>query len=422
MTGQDDRAAVGEGNGDVMTEKIRGIGRDLAETLRMVINAIPGSPHRPTEFAQRLGLSRVISSRLLSSTAKADPFEVAHLIPGPESLRSLLRAAVSVHVSGELIDEAESAVRRFERLIRDDFGTRSALDAVISSNLPDARERFESAGRYSVFKGMSQLLGVEAEVWVTSMLLHPTASDAGRLDVAPIHGALGMRRMRPDVPVHFSFGMPAAKPEAECGEDVAGGIIGLMSLERFYTHAPAQLEVSQESGVVAHSLVGDQYGRQFLVDMLAADHHVAVIPHYGDAEGGKKRGTSVVPDIPVKALVYDVLLHRDVFPQTEPILVVHNIGLRGRANVNDPTRDIDRIETRERIEYLGDDLRRFHAGEIPNYVRMLEQVCEVLGWDARGFRGYRCRIQYPVYGWQISMAFDPPARRAHFDAGRSVGA
>ena len=32
-----------------------------------------------------------------------------------------------------------------------------------------------------------------------------------------------------------------------------------------------------------------------------------------------------------------------------------------------------------------------------------------LGWDDRAFRGYRCAIDYPVYGSQVSLAFDPPA-------------
>jgi hypothetical protein len=30
-----------------------------------------------------------------------------------------------------------------------------------------------------------------------------------------------------------------------------------------------------------------------------------------------------------------------------------------------------------------------------------------LGWDAAKFRGYRCRIEYPIYGSQVTMVFEP---------------
>jgi hypothetical protein len=40
---------------------------------------------------------------------------------------------------------------------------------------------------------------------------------------------------------------------------------------------------------------------------------------------------------------------------------------------------------------------------------MLLHLCERFGWDPARFRGYRTRIQYPVYGWQVCLAFTPPA-------------
>jgi hypothetical protein len=35
----------------------------------------------------------------------------------------------------------------------------------------------------------------------------------------------------------------------------------------------------------------------------------------------------------------------------------------------------------------------------------MRMVCERLGYDAGAFRSYRCTIDYPVYGSQVSMAF-----------------
>ena len=397
-----------EPNDVSIEDKIREGGADLAQTLRMVIEAVPGHPVRPNQLARELGLNRAISSRVLSATSKKDPLEVTPLIPGPEPLRSLLRAAAAKNVEPDLITRAETAVSQFELLINNEAGTRSGLDAIISSRLPDAREKLELAAKYSAFKGMAQLLGVQAEAWVTSMLISPAAEDPLRLDVAPIHGAVAMQRLRPGVPVNFTFGAAPPEEEEEPADEPEIPVIGSMRLDRFYANPPARLKVRQEGEIVIHRLIGNGLGPRSVVDMLAADHHPAAIERYAAPGRRNRKGTAVVPDIPVKVLLFDVLLHEEVFPGSEPELLVYDMGLKGRADVNDPNRDIDRMAVHESVEFLGRDLSRFHATEVPNYVDMLRHVCERQGWDAAKFRGYRCRIQYPVHGWQVCMAFDPP--------------
>ena len=68
----------------------------------------------------------------------------------------------------------------------------------------------------------------------------------------------------------------------------------------------------------------------------------------------------------------------------------------------------DRVQVHESIEFLGHDMSRFRADEIPTYGPLLAHLGERFGWKASEFRGYRTRIAYPVYGWQVSMSFEPP--------------
>jgi hypothetical protein len=393
--------------GTAIAEKIRDVGTDLAETLRRVIEAVPGRPHRPNHLARELGLNRAISSRVLSATAKKDPLEVTHIIPGPEPLRNLLRAASGKKVDPGLIARAEAAVVRFERLISTDAGTRSRLDAIISSSLPGAREKLELSSKYAVFKGMSQLMGVQAETWLTSMIYHPTAGDPMRLDVAPIHGAIGMQRLRPGVAVHFSFGKA---PPSSSSADHRDAPIGSMPLDQFYANPPARLVAHQNADELVHTFAGDEVGPKAAVDMLAADHHEGAIERYAPPDAARKRGGAVLPDIPVKTLLFDMALYDDVFPGSDPVVHVYNAGLNGRPDVNDPKRDVDRMDVHESVEFLGRGVERFHASEVPNYVDMLRHVCGQLGWDGAAFRGYRCRVQYPVHGWVVCMSFLPPAQ------------
>ena len=396
-----------ETHGTAIAEKIRDVGSDLAESLRSVIEAVPGRPRRPNHLARELGLNRAISSRVLSATARKDPLEVTHIIPGPEPLRSLLRAAADKDVDAAIIARAEAAVARFERLITTEAGTRSRLDAIISSSLPGAREKLELSSKYAVFKGMSQLMGVQTETWLTSMLYHPTDADRTRLDVASIHGALGMQRLRPGVAVHFSFGKA---PPTSWSADHEDTPIGSMPLERFYTNPPAKLKAQQNEDELVHSFVGEEVGPSAAVDMLAADHHPGAIERYTPEGTRRKRGGAVLPDIPTKTLIFDMVLHEEVFAGSDPVLHVYNAGLRGRPDVNDPRRDVDRMDVQESIEFLGRGAGRLHAPEVPNYADMLRYVCGQLGWDLKAFRTYRCRVQYPVHGWVVCMSFIPPAQ------------
>lgn len=48
------------------------------------------------------------------------------------------------------------------------------------------------------------------------------------------------------------------------------------------------------------------------------------------------------------------------------------------------------------------------SADVPRYDEIVRHVFEELDWDPARFRGYRCRIDYPIYGSQVTMVFDPP--------------
>ena len=78
------------------------------------------------------------------------------------------------------------------------------------------------------------------------------------------------------------------------------------------------------------------------------------------------------------------------------------------ADVNDRRRDADRLDLAESISLLGRGSAKFRVGEVPHYVELIRHVFERMEWNDGDFRGYRCRIDYPIYGSQVVMAFDPP--------------
>lgn len=389
---------------DRLDARVRPVGDALLHTLSKLLDAFPGSPLSPTALARRLGLSRVILSRIVNAVDRADPFDALQQLPGPESLRRLAHAAREQEVADRLIHDAERAIDEFATLIREEFGTRSALSAAISPQRPELHRRFEHASRYQVHKGMAEVLGVEAETWLTSMIFAPSATDPDAVDVTTVHGALGVRRLRRDVSVYFTFGPPDQALGTSSGVSQSP-----IALQEFYANEPAPLESSMASGQLVHRLAHDRLGRAATVDMLAAGRNSAGSRRYASTDR-RYSGVIVFPDIPVRTLIADALVHDSVFPDAEPRVFVYNPGAKGPANPNDPRRDIDRLVVPETAEHLAKSQSRFEVPEIPNYGPMMQRVFTDTGHDPSEFRLFRLRMHYPVHGFQIVLAFPTPDR------------
>ncbi|MCA9297211.1 MAG: hypothetical protein KC983_11855 [Phycisphaerales bacterium] len=387
-----------------MTDTLEAIGTDLRNAFVAVIDALPDGPPTPTPLSLQLDINRVIASRLLNAIAQRDPYEVLHRLPGPNSLRAIVDAATQFDVSRTDCDAAHHAIDRFAGIIRDQFGTRSALNAAISAQNAGLQQRFEASSRYHVYKGMRQVLGVAADVWLTSMTFVPSHADDEFLDITTIHGALGMRRLRPDANVSFTFGPPHHGPNDPPELDRSP-----VGLQEFYTNRPATLATHLEDGRLVHRLVEDSIGRHAVVDMLAVSHNARGSLRYATPER-RRGGVALFADIPVKTLICDALLHKDAFPGAEPEFIAYNPGARGPANPNDPSRDRDRIDVPERIESLGTAADRFNVACLPNYASMVARVCAKLKHAPDDFRVYRMQMAYPVHGFQFVMAFDAPTR------------
>jgi hypothetical protein len=121
-----------------------------------------------------------------------------------------------------------------------------------------------------------------------------------------------------------------------------------------------------------------------------------------------KGGLGECVDVPARTLVFDVMVHAEVYPDWRPLLQTVQTGARGMANPNDPTRDSDVLPVVEHVESLGWGIERFRAEEIPDYTEMLRQVCDTLGWDAQRFRGYRAKIDYPIFNSELQFVIDLP--------------
>ena len=396
-----------------LEERIASVGRELAGALLPMMAALPGAPQGPQRVAKALGVDKVLASRLLKALRQADPLAVVYRSPGPEPLRRVVRGARALGVDDALAERADEAVGAFETLVKLDLGDRSALDSVISAWLPEARAEFELRRKQAAFRAISELKGVSAATSLSTVLLHP-ASDGETLDVVWISGWIGLRRLRPGVTVRSAShrfveadGEPR-HPLTISGERVEG-LAGLR-LDAFCTARPAPLEVHQVGESVRYLLGDSGFGPDSAVDLLYAEVNRNELPRYLPAGSKRRPFYFTCTSNPARLKQFDVLLHEDVYPGTDPELAIYDTVIDGVVDANDPTVETNRLDLAERVESMGTGTSRFRTGDVPRYVELVRHVLGELGWDGERFRGYRCRVEYPVYGSQTTMRFRAPVR------------
>lgn len=401
-------SSIAASSADASTETcIHNVGQILSATIRAVTDAIPGTPHGPVEVARRLKIDKVLASRVLKAANHRNPIATLYDIPGPEPLKRFIRAARKRGVANTLVEDANQAVSSFEELIRQEAGDLSALDVILSAWLPEARAKFALRRKQAAFRALGQLKGVEVNLSCQTAIIHPS-DDGEHLDIVWLFGLMGLKRLRPGSPVKFTSRRlvredSARLPRTLTGETVEG--LDGLRLSQFCSLPPPTLVVRHVGDVVHYTLGDSGFGLRSACDMVFAEVNLNEMPRYIRSDQPRKRHVFVEISVPIKLLVFDALVHRDVFRGHDPSLVIYDTACEGVADPNDPVRDIDRLDTSESIQNLGWGIDSFRSRDEPRYADILQHAWNSLGWNADDFRGYRCRIDYPLYGSQVVITW-----------------
>lgn len=399
---------------DPIEVRITQAGDALFKGLTEVIRQVPGADAGPQKLAKGLGVDKVLASRLLKALRAPDPMALVHRAPGPDPLRRVLRASARLGVSPELLAEAHAAVDAFEELIRTEIGDRSALEAILSAWVPEARREFELRRKQAAYRAMSQLKGVESDVYAEAAILWPSA-DGVHVDIIWVKAVIGLRRLRPGVQVLFTSQRRVESRDGRRPCNIAGDPVDSVegAVMPGFSSDPVPRLTTQIAGEATHYLLDEPgFGTAQSVDLVTGEVNWAEIPRYLPESRGRRAWASSDINIPTRRSQFDLLIHQDLYPGESPDLRVYDTAILGQADINDPTRDINRFDLLETITPLGQGVRRFGSSDVPRYRTLLEHVCRALDLDGDRLRGHRVRLEYPIYGSQIAMTLrttNPPA-------------
>ncbi len=390
-----------------LERRINQAGEALLNTFVRVIDQIPGGDAGPQRLAKDLGIDKVLASRMLKAIRSPDAMSVVHRVPGPEPMRRVLKASSKLGVKPEDIREADAAIDHFETLIRTEIGDRSALEAILSAWVPEARREFELRRKQSAFRAMSQLKGAQAQVYAEAAIFWPS-TDGEHIDIVWIKSVFGLQRLRPGMRVKFTSHRKVEDGAGRQTYTLAGERVDSMdsaTLEAYCSTPAPKLDVHHAGEVMHYMLEPGGFGAQSAIDLVTCEVNRGEIPRYIPSSRNRKAWASSDINIPSRRMQFDVLVHRDLYAGAYPDLRIYDTCINGQADINDPTRDVDQLDLLETIENLGTGLNRFGSSHVPRYRPMLTEVCQTLGFDPELLRGYRVSSDYPIYGSQTAMIF-----------------
>jgi hypothetical protein len=392
-----------------LEKRVFRVSRLLSEQIGNLLDAVPGHPQGPVRLAKAVGVDKVLASRVIRAAQNRDPVAALQMMPGPEPLRKLAQSAERHGVPSDVVLAAMAAVDQYDDLIRSEAGDRGSLEAILSSWLPQSTEKFEFSRKQSIFKSLSQLKGQAAATSLACAMMLPS-EDGQLIDVVWIMGLFGLHRVRPGSVVKFATRRLAGEGGSRLPQTLDGkAVVGLegLRLDEFCSDPPPKLDVHQVGNVVHYVLGGDGVGPMAATDFVFAELNRGEIKRYLPEDVQRKRHMFAEVTLPCRLLVFDVFIHEELIGQGDmPQLFVYDTSFEGVADVNDPTRDMDRMDLVESLKPLGQSLSMLRLAEVPGYQDLLSMTFDKLGLDRSKLKGFRTRIDYPLYGSQVTVAFD----------------
>ena len=384
--------------------------RVAAESL---FSAFTRPVRSPADLTASVGLTKDVAHRVHAALAKQDSLALLHAMPGPEALHAIGRLAQGRVADVSALNIWVRAVEEFASFLNDEVGGKHALDAIASAWLPEARAKFEMANRQSACKAAANLRGAISDVAIQTCLLLPNSSGAS-VDKIYVSGFIRLRRLRPGLAISVANRTSPREsgPEATGSRPPDSDFDRPMLLDHFCSKPVPSIHVTEAGGYSISRIVGNSVGAAAVCDLFLCDSTAAAYARWADGPG-ELTGPGIRLDVPAKRLIFDVLVHQEVWKDIQPELRVYDIPLEGAAERNDPWYQRYRLDVLDGLRSLGRGILPCRVAQAAAYLNVLRHVCDSRGLDPESLRCYRCDSTYPLFGVQYYMAFAVPERPVH---------
>ena len=354
---------------------------------------------RPTELARQLKLDKTLAWRVARFIEEPDPLRAARHFPGGGGVEIVLRAAERHGVDGDRVDAVRLADRALRDFVRQHAGDRRSFDAMLARGRRDPR--VESDERRDFFRAGSVMWGVRAQAQVLALILRPSDSVDGMLDVLQVGGLVGLERLRPDLPWIVRRFRVSSDAERE-GHAVHRAPLdpahvtpgGMPLIPQFCSRPLPELRRFEgPDGWAYDELVPGPVGREGLVTCVSGECYHAAVPFRWsqDNTAGTYR---LIVRTPVQHVLFDLYLHETLAHWGEPSVRIDSL-LEDRPRTEMSAGNGAPILAPSPAARLGTP-PRVPSPRYADHGNLLRWAVERAAWGRLGeFRGYRAEFEYP---------------------------
>jgi hypothetical protein len=365
-------------------------------------------------------VERTACQRLVHSVSRPYPGpEVLGTLPGLKALRAISSAAKKVKppVAAGLLTDVEGAIDRLESMIGELAGSRSHLSKRLAvtravPRIGGALGAEAAQAREQLFDSAAKLTGRYSETWVAVYLYWPDEKRKELMRDVRAHGLVGHVARPSAVPITF-HNFSSERDEADMGENafrpleesVGGDPVPAAVLQEFSSKPAPVMMTSQPNELLVASVVDDPKsvggGTGRPLDLILGLRSVSKHPLTRDVPLEEVWG---LINFPVRRILFDVYLHRDLARACIPSLDVHLWRPDFVDDIGD--RWSTRFSSGPRLQLLGPGVGNADSDAHARHAELTAYLFEKAGHDAEGFVGFRCDEAYPLWRCGYCMSFD----------------
>ncbi|MFG0251596.1 MAG: hypothetical protein ACF8NJ_01830 [Phycisphaerales bacterium JB038] len=141
--------------------------------------------------------------------------------------------------------------------------------------------------------------------------------------------------------------------------------------------------------------------------MVTGDDARGVVPRH-QMEGERVWGGLRMLRTPVETLIFDQVVHEDLFGPLEPRAIQFSDLHLSRGFPAPPLSESEQLAGDEIVQYLGKDPTAIYTPDIPRYAELVSYICEKSNCDPQRLDVYRLRIDFPAIPTSVGMEHDLP--------------
>ncbi|MEO1009155.1 MAG: hypothetical protein AAFX79_11355 [Planctomycetota bacterium] len=362
-----------------------------------------------------LGISKKLAWQVYRVATAEDPVAAGARVPGRAATRQLLAAASRAGVEAAVIDRVSAATEGFHGVVEEFADDRSTFDLMVRSVTGDGLATHDAELKRTAYRANRELAGRCCDVDVFTLLVHP--GDApGTMDFCSLRGLVGLRRLRPEVPLvvsrhRFDRGEGHVQPREavfpEPGEGLPSGLVRPFCSEPL----PAIEQHTGRDGYTRFIAQTSSLGPRSAVTCFLADRtrNLPVRSPDGAAAIGHIHEIAT----PARVLYQDMLVHERLLHEAAhgPIEPQLRILARRPEEIAWPGDDVGvQLPLRERTIRSASATKVLGVAELGRYRDLVAHVAGGLGWDLDRFVLLRTRVEHPVLHSLVWMRVDLEGR------------